>query len=85
VRHRSIVERGGGLAASLADCLGSTKEEFTMGLFDKLKGAAKGREEQIKSGIDKVADVVESKTPDSVDSKVEMAAEKAKDIVDKLD
>jgi hypothetical protein len=56
-----------------------------MGLFDKLKGAAKGHEDQIKSGIDKVADVVESKAPDSVDGKVEMAAEKAKDIVDKLD
>lgn len=56
-----------------------------MGLFDKLKGAAKGHEDQIKQGIDKVADVVESKAPDSVDGKVEAAAEKAKDIVDKLD
>ena len=56
-----------------------------MGLFDKLKGAAKGHEEQIKSGIDKVADVVESKAPDSVDGKVEMAADKAKGLIDKLD
>ena len=56
-----------------------------MGLFDKLKGAAKGHEDHIKQGIDKVADVVESKAPDSVDGKVEAAAEKAKDIVDKLD
>ena len=56
-----------------------------MGLFDKVKGLAKGRESQIKQGIDKVADVIESKTPDQHDAKVEQAAEKAKDFVDKLD
>jgi hypothetical protein len=56
-----------------------------MGLFDKVKGLAKGREAQIKQGIDKVADVVESKTPDQHDAKVEQAAEKAKGFVDKLD
>ena len=56
-----------------------------MGLFDKVKGLAKGREKQINQGIDKVADIVESKTPDQHDAKVEQAAEKAKDFVDKLD
>jgi hypothetical protein len=56
-----------------------------MGLFDKVKGLVKGREKQINQGIDKVADVVESKTPDQHDAKVEQAAEKAKDFVDKLD
>ncbi len=56
-----------------------------MGLFDKVKGLVKGREAQIKQGIDKVADVVESKTPDQHDAKVEQAAEKAKGLVDKLD
>lgn len=55
-----------------------------MGLLDKLKGLTKGRKQDIKKGIDKVADVVESKTPDQHDSKVESASEKAKDIVDKL-
>jgi hypothetical protein len=54
-------------------------------LFDKVKGLVKGREKQINQGIDKVADVVESKTPDQHDAKVEQAAEKAKDFVDKLD
>ena len=56
-----------------------------MGLFDKVKGLAKGHEKQINQGIDKVADVVESKTPDQHDAKVEQAAEKAKDFVDELD
>ena len=55
-----------------------------MGLLDKLKGLAKGHKKEINQGIDKVSDVVESKTPDQHDAKVEDAAEKAKDIVEKL-
>ncbi len=35
-----------------------------------------------KGGIDKAVDLVESKTPDSIDDKVEMTSEKAKDFVD---
>ena len=54
-----------------------------MGLMDKIKGLAKGRKQQIKQGIDKVADVVESKTPDKHDGKVSGAATKAKGLVDK--
>ncbi len=56
-----------------------------MGLLDKLKGLTKGREKQIKDGIDKAADVVQSKAPDQYDAKVEQAAEQAKGLVDKLD
>ena len=55
-----------------------------MGLMDKIKGLTKGRKQQIKQGIDKVADVVESKTPDKHDGKVSGAATKAKGLVDKL-
>ena len=55
-----------------------------MGLLNKLKGLTKGRKPQINKGIDKVADVIESKVPDKHEAKVESAAEKAKDIVDKL-
>ncbi len=55
-----------------------------MGLLDKLKGLVKGRKKEIKQGVDKVADVVESKTPDQHDGKVESASSKVKDIVDKL-
>ncbi len=56
-----------------------------MGLLDKIKGLTKGREKQIKQGIDKVADVVEKKVPDQHDSKIGQAADKAKGLVDKLD
>lgn len=56
-----------------------------MGLFDKVKGLVAGNKSAVKSGIDRVADVVESKTPDSVDDKVEQGAEALKDVVDKLD
>jgi hypothetical protein len=56
-----------------------------MGLLDKLKSLTKGREKQIKDGIDKAADVVQTKTPDQYDAKVDQAAEQAKGLVDKLD
>lgn len=56
-----------------------------MGLLDKIKGLTKGREKQIKQGIDKVADVVEKKVPDQHDAKIDQAADKAKGLVDKLD
>ena len=56
-----------------------------MGLLDKIKGLTKGREKQIKQGIDKVADAVEKKVPDQHDAKIGQAADKAKDLVDKLD
>ena len=55
-----------------------------MGLLDKLKGLVGGNKDAVKGGIDKVNDVVESKTPDSVDAKVAAAAEKAKDAVDNV-
>lgn len=51
-----------------------------MGLLDKIKGLLGGNKKAVKGGIDKGADVVESKTPDSVEDKVEAVAEKAKDV-----
>jgi len=56
-----------------------------MGLLDKVKGLTKGREKQIKQGIDKAADVIQKKVPDQHDAKIETAADKAKGFVDKLD
>ena len=56
-----------------------------MGLLDTLKKALKGKEKQVESGIDKVADVVDDKTGGKHTEKIEDAAEKAKDIVEKLD
>ncbi len=53
-----------------------------MGLMDKIKGMLGGNKKAVKGGIDKASGVVQSKTPDSIDSKVEMAADKAKDVVE---
>jgi hypothetical protein len=55
-----------------------------MGLLDKLKGLTKGRKKDINAGIDKVAGMVQSKTADKHDGKVDSAAGKAKDMVNKL-
>ncbi len=56
-----------------------------MGLLDTIKKALRGKEEQVDSGIDKVADVVDDKTGGKHTEKIDDAADKAKDIVDKLD
>ena len=60
------------------------EEECHMGLLDKLKGLLGGNKNKVKTGIDKVSDVVESKVGEKNADKVEMAAAKAKDAVDKL-
>ncbi len=56
-----------------------------MGLMDTIKSALKGKGKQVESGIDKVADVVDDKTGGKHTDKIEDAAEKAKDVVNKLD
>lgn len=56
-----------------------------MGLLDTIKKALKGKGEQIESGIDKVADVVDDKTGGKHTDKIDGAADKAKEIVEKLD
>lgn len=56
-----------------------------MGLLDTVKKALKGKGKQIESGIDKVADVVDDKTGGKHSEKIDDAAQKAKDIVEKLD
>jgi len=56
-----------------------------MGLDDlvsKAKDALEGREEQVKSVIDKAADVVKSRTDDAGDRKVDDVAAKAKELLD---
>ena len=55
-----------------------------MSLLDKIKGLLGGRKDQIKSGIDKGSDVIEKRVGAQHADKVENAAEKAKDVVDKL-
>ena len=51
-------------------------------LFDKAKDTLAEHSDDVKAGIDKVADFVEKKTDDSGDAKVEEFAEKAKDFLD---
>ena len=53
-----------------------------MGLLDKIKGLLGGNKQAVKGGVDKVADFIESKTPESVDEKVQAAADKVKDVVE---
>ena len=55
-----------------------------MGLLDKIKGLLSGNKKAVKGGIDKVVDVIQSKAPDSVDQKVGAAAEKVKNVIDKV-
>ena len=55
-----------------------------MGLLDKLKAMLSGNKEQVKSGIDKASDAAQKAVPDQHDAKVDMAADKAKDVVDGL-
>ena len=63
-----------------------------MGLLDKVKGMFGGNKQQTSAmvakandAVDKGADVVKDKTPDQHDDKVDMAADKTKDVIDKLD
>jgi hypothetical protein len=57
-----------------------------MGILDKAKGLLGGKNKTTATrAVDKVADVVESKVPDQYDEKVEAAAEKVKDVIEKID
>lgn len=55
-----------------------------MGIVDKLKGLIGGRKTEVKSGIDKGADLIGDKVGPEHEGKVDMAADKAKDAIDKL-
>jgi hypothetical protein len=55
-----------------------------MGFMDKIKGLFKGREKQVKSGIDTVSNKVEDKVGPQHADKVDDASQKAKEAVDKM-
>jgi hypothetical protein len=55
-----------------------------MGLLDKAKGLIGKHEDQAKDTVDKVAEVADDKTGGKHTEKIEDAAEKAKDTIDKL-
>ena len=50
-----------------------------MGLMDKMKGLVKGREKQIKGGIDTVSNQVEKRVGTKHAGKVDDVSDKAKD------
>ena len=56
-----------------------------MGILGKVKGLVKGNKSKAKQGVDKAADVVEHKVGGDNAAKVEAAAEKVKEAIDKLD
>lgn len=56
-----------------------------MGLLDRAKDMLGDHKDQVVSGIEQAEDLIESKTPDSVDSKVETASNKIQDMIKKLD
>lgn len=56
-----------------------------MGLLDTIKGLVKGNKKTIIEGVDKAADLIQTKTSDDVDAQVEKGASVVKDLVEKLD
>ena len=56
-----------------------------MGLMDKLKGLVGGNKTQVDKGIDTAADKAQDATDHKADAQIDAGAEKAKDVVDKLD
>jgi ABC-type transporter Mla subunit MlaD len=55
-----------------------------MGLLDSIKDLFKGKDKEVDAGIDKVADVVDDTTGGEHTEQIEDAADKAKDVADKL-
>ena len=56
-----------------------------MSIFDKIKGLAKKNEKQVDHGIDRTEDVAHDKLGTKVgDDKIDTAADKSHDAVDKL-
>jgi hypothetical protein len=56
-----------------------------MALLDSIKKLFKGKGKAVSGGIDKAADFADDKTGGKFSEKIDDAADKAKDIVDKLD
>lgn len=56
-----------------------------MGFMDKIKKTIGGNADKASGVIDKAADMVDDKTGSKHSDKIDSAAEKAKDAVDKLD
>ncbi|HSV67870.1 MAG TPA: antitoxin [Mycobacteriales bacterium] len=55
-----------------------------MSVLDKVKGLLKGREQQAKQAVDKIGDVIDSKTKGKHHDKIEQAEQKVAEQMDKL-
>lgn len=56
-----------------------------MSLFDKAKQLVGQHKKEVDEAIDKAAALIEDKVPDQHDAQVAQAADKAKDIINKLE
>ncbi len=54
-----------------------------MGVFDKVRGLLKGREQRVKQAVDKVGNLVDTRTKGKYHEKIEKAEQKAGELVDK--
>ena len=50
-------------------------------LIGKAKGALDGKEDQVSEELEKAADLVKSRTDDSVDEKIDAAVDKAQEFL----
>jgi ABC-type transporter Mla subunit MlaD len=55
-----------------------------VGLLDTIKGALKGKGQQVDDAIDKAAEVIDDKTGGDHSDKIDDVAAKAKDVADNL-
>lgn len=55
-----------------------------MGIFDKAKDLVGDNADKIEDGIDQVAEMAKDKVPEAHGDKVDMVADKAKDVVEGL-
>ncbi len=53
-----------------------------MGLLDTIKGMLKGNADKAKAGVEKAGDMIDEKTDGKFADKVDMAQDKAEDILD---
>jgi hypothetical protein len=60
------------------------REEFTMGIADRVKGLLRGRKAEISKGVDAAAKLAREKAPSKYRTKVESATSHVKKAVAKI-
>ena len=72
-------------ACTVVRVAAGNRKDLLMGLMDSVKGLVGGNKKTINDAVDKGADLVQSKTPDSIDPQVDKGAAALKDVVNKID